>query len=54
MTANTKEMKRLVLIKVHILLQSWWSVEGRQKRGKKKSNLWQFSCLETWQTHDQF
>jgi hypothetical protein len=42
MTANTKEMKRLILIKVHILLQSWWSMEGRQKRGKKISNLWQF------------
>jgi hypothetical protein len=39
---NTKEMKGLMLVGVQTLLQSWWSMEGRQKKEKKLSNLWQF------------
>jgi hypothetical protein len=27
---NTKEMKGLMLVGVQTLLQSWWSMEGRQ------------------------
>jgi hypothetical protein len=34
-------MKELMLAMVQILLQSWWSMEGR-KKNKKLSNLWQF------------
>jgi hypothetical protein len=35
MIADTKEMKGLMLVEVHTLLQSWWSMEGRHKRKKK-------------------
>jgi hypothetical protein len=37
-----QKMKGLMLAKVQILLQSWWSMEGRQEREKHLSNLWQF------------
>jgi hypothetical protein len=37
---NERAMKGLMLAGLHILLQSWWLMEGRQK--KKLSNLWQF------------
>jgi len=35
-------MKGLMLVEVQILLQSWWSMEGKQKKEKHVSNLWQF------------
>ncbi len=34
-------MKGLMLIEVHTILQSWWSMEGKHKKEKKLSNLWQ-------------
>jgi hypothetical protein len=54
MIANTKEMKVLMLARVQTLLQSWWSMEGRQKKKKKNPICGNFSSFETWQTHDRF